>query len=96
MYFSATYTFRPPHQRVHTVFEALFFHHYTLKMDTREVAIQNAIRDLNSGVFTSVRKAAAAYGIPRSSLTRPGGWSTSTRDSSSTPATIDSGARRQL
>ncbi len=37
-------------------------------MDSREVAIQNAIRDLNSGVYTSQRKAAEAYGIPRSSL----------------------------
>ncbi|USP74411.1 hypothetical protein yc1106_01685 [Curvularia clavata] len=37
-------------------------------MDPRELAIQSAIRDLNSGVFTSQRKAAQAYGIPRSTL----------------------------
>jgi hypothetical protein len=37
-------------------------------MDPRELAIQSAIRDLNSGVFTSQRKAAQAYGVPRSTL----------------------------
>ncbi|XPS75829.1 hypothetical protein M3J07_007895 [Ascochyta lentis] len=37
-------------------------------MDAREAAIQLAIHDLNSGVFTSQRKAAKAYGVPRSSL----------------------------
>jgi hypothetical protein len=37
-------------------------------MDPREHAIQSAIRHLHSGVYTSQRKAAAAYGIPRSSL----------------------------
>ncbi|KAF2626477.1 hypothetical protein BU25DRAFT_312804, partial [Macroventuria anomochaeta] len=37
-------------------------------MVSREVAIDNAIRDLNAGVFTSQRKAAKAYGVPRSSL----------------------------
>lgn len=37
-------------------------------MDPRELAIQSAIRDLHAGVFTSQRKAAQAYGIPRSSL----------------------------
>ncbi|OAG20172.1 hypothetical protein CC77DRAFT_1070829 [Alternaria alternata] len=37
-------------------------------MDAREQAIQLAIRDLESGVYTSQRAAAAAWGIPRSSL----------------------------
>ena len=37
-------------------------------MDTRELAIQSAIDDLRAGVFTSQRKAAKAYGIPRSTL----------------------------
>jgi hypothetical protein len=37
-------------------------------MDPREHAIQSAISDLNSGVYTSQRKAAAAWGIPRSTL----------------------------
>jgi hypothetical protein len=37
-------------------------------MNPREHAIQSAISDLKSGVYTSQRKAAAAYGIPRSSL----------------------------
>ncbi|KAH6612997.1 hypothetical protein C7974DRAFT_290663, partial [Boeremia exigua] len=37
-------------------------------MDAREAAIQSAICDLNSGVSTSQRKAARAYGVTRSSL----------------------------
>jgi hypothetical protein len=37
-------------------------------MDTREQAIQSAISDLNSGVHTSQRAAARAYGIPQSTL----------------------------
>ncbi|UPX14071.1 uncharacterized protein EKO05_0004563 [Ascochyta rabiei] len=37
-------------------------------MDPREVAIQSAIADLNSGVFTSQRQAAKAYGVPRSTI----------------------------
>jgi hypothetical protein len=37
-------------------------------MDARELAIQSAINDLNSGVFTSQRKAAQAWGVPRSTL----------------------------
>ena len=37
-------------------------------MDPRELAIQSAISDLNSGVFTSQRKAAQAWGVPRSTL----------------------------
>jgi hypothetical protein len=37
-------------------------------MDAREVAIQNALRDLSAGVFTSQRAACRAYGIPRSTL----------------------------
>ncbi|UPX10142.1 uncharacterized protein EKO05_0000813 [Ascochyta rabiei] len=37
-------------------------------MDPREVAIQSAIADLNSGVFTSQRQAAKAYSVPRSTI----------------------------
>jgi len=37
-------------------------------MNNHEVAIQNAIRDLISGVYTSQRSAAKAWGIPRSTL----------------------------
>jgi hypothetical protein len=37
-------------------------------MDNRELSIQSAISDLNSGVFKSVRAAAKAYSIPRSTL----------------------------
>ena len=37
-------------------------------MDPREVAFNNAIRDLNAGIFRSQRQAAQAYGVPRSSL----------------------------
>lgn len=49
-------------------FEALSSYHNAINMDDREVAIQSAIADLNSGVFTSQRQAARAYGIPRSTL----------------------------
>ena len=37
-------------------------------MDACETAIQSAIKDLKSGVFTSQRKAAAAYSIPHTLL----------------------------
>jgi hypothetical protein len=37
-------------------------------MDPREVAIECAIHDLQSGVCTSVRAAARVYGVPRSTL----------------------------
>jgi hypothetical protein len=37
-------------------------------MDTREFAIQSAIQDLESGVFTSQRQACKAWGINRSTL----------------------------
>ncbi|XPS73288.1 hypothetical protein M3J09_005438 [Ascochyta lentis] len=37
-------------------------------MDPKEVAIQSAINGLISGVYRSQRKAAAAYGIPESTL----------------------------
>ena len=37
-------------------------------MDPRETAIQSALRDLNAGVYTSQRRAALAYGVPRSTL----------------------------
>ena len=37
-------------------------------MDTRETAIFQAISDFNTGVYRSVRAAARAYNIPRSTL----------------------------
>lgn len=37
-------------------------------MDPKEFAIQSAIADLESGVFTSRRKAAERYGIAESTL----------------------------
>ena len=37
-------------------------------MDTREVAIDSAVRDYRAGIFTSLRKAAEAYEVPRSTL----------------------------
>jgi hypothetical protein len=37
-------------------------------MNSREHAIQSAISDLNSGIFTSVRAASKAWGVPRSTL----------------------------
>jgi hypothetical protein len=37
-------------------------------MDAREAALQSAISDLNTGVYSSQRAAAKAYGIPRSTL----------------------------
>jgi hypothetical protein len=37
-------------------------------MDSREVAIQSAISDLDSGIFRSVRAASKAWGVPRSTL----------------------------
>ena len=39
-------------------------------MAQRESMLQSCIADLNSGVFTSVKQAAAAYGLPRSTLRR--------------------------
>ena len=37
-------------------------------MAAREVAIQSAIRDLNTGLYSSQRAAAKAYGVPESTL----------------------------
>ncbi|KAF2688263.1 hypothetical protein K458DRAFT_295462 [Lentithecium fluviatile CBS 122367] len=37
-------------------------------MDTRELAIQRAISNFNTGVYSSQRAAAKAYGIPLSTL----------------------------
>jgi hypothetical protein len=37
-------------------------------MDSREHTIDCAVRDLRDGVFSSLRAAAVAYGIPRSTL----------------------------
>lgn len=37
-------------------------------MDTQDAATQSVQEDLNSGIFTSQRKAAAAYAVPESTL----------------------------
>ena len=37
-------------------------------MDSKEIAIQNALKDLNSGKITSLRAAAKQYHVPRSTL----------------------------
>jgi hypothetical protein len=37
-------------------------------MNTREHAIQSAIKDLESGIFSSKSAAAKAYNIPRTTL----------------------------
>ncbi|GAD91656.1 hypothetical protein PTT_07266 [Paecilomyces variotii No. 5] len=37
-------------------------------MDYREDIIQSALEDLNSGVYSSIRATAQAYGLPRSTL----------------------------
>ncbi|KAJ8115538.1 hypothetical protein OPT61_g2826 [Boeremia exigua] len=49
-------------------FDPYYHQHHASKMNTRELTIQAAIDDLRAGVFTSQRKAAAAYGVPRSTL----------------------------
>ena len=35
-------------------------------MDSKEIAIENAFKDLNSGKITSLRAAAKQYHVPRS------------------------------
>lgn len=42
--------------------------HNAFNMNSREQAIQAAIADYNSGIYTSQRAAAKAYAIPRSTL----------------------------
>jgi hypothetical protein len=37
-------------------------------MDSRELAVQSTISDLNSSFFESVRAASKAWGVPRSTL----------------------------
>ena len=66
--FSAGGAFRPPYQCVSTIFELYTIKSHLLKMEAHEIAIQNAIHDLNADLFTGQRKAAKAYGVPRSSL----------------------------
>jgi hypothetical protein len=51
---------RPPNRDRDKLFEAVQLNQNAIKMDNREVAIQNAIRDLNAGVFTSQRAACQA------------------------------------
>ena len=51
---------RPPNRDRDKSFEAVQLNKNAIKMDNREVAIQNAIRDLNAGVFTSQRAACQA------------------------------------
>lgn len=51
-----------------TRFNARCPHTTTLNLDVREQAIQSAIRDFEPGVYSSQRAAAAAWGVPRSSL----------------------------
>ena len=65
---SATPSDRPPHQIRYSVFDTLLHQHHAFKMDTREVAIDSAVRDYRAGIFTSLRKAAEAYEVPRSTL----------------------------
>jgi hypothetical protein len=62
------YSFRPPHETCHFDFDASQPNNHMPDMDTRELAIQSAIHDLNSGVYTSQRQASKAYGIPRTTL----------------------------
>ena len=59
---------RPPHQVRDLNFGITQLNHNALNMTARELSIQNAIRDLNSGIYTSQRAAAKAYKIPRSTL----------------------------
>ena len=68
IYFPATYSFRPPNHHASLDFEPQYYQRHTLKMDPKELAIQNAIADLNSGVFRSERAAARWHGVPRSTL----------------------------
>jgi hypothetical protein len=51
---------RPPCANAPPLFNTRFLHNNAVKMDPREEALQGAIRDLNSSVYTSVRAAAKA------------------------------------
>jgi hypothetical protein len=51
---------RPPNRDRDNFFEAVQLNQTSIKMDNREVAIQNAIRDLDTGVFTSQQAACQA------------------------------------
>src|SRR5438270_5065505 len=43
-------------------------HHLIFNMDQRESMLQLALADLESGKYTSIRQAAKAYNVPRSTL----------------------------
>lgn len=49
-------------------FTPQFLHHVLFNMDQRESMLQLALADLESSKYTSIRQAAKAYGIPRSTL----------------------------
>jgi hypothetical protein len=67
-YFPRGGSFRAPHHIASLAFEPLYFQPHTHKMTPKEAAIQSAIADLESGVFTSQRQAANAYNISLSTL----------------------------
>ncbi|OCK73015.1 hypothetical protein K432DRAFT_314010 [Lepidopterella palustris CBS 459.81] len=58
----------PPFKSTLCTYTASFQHNHFVNMSNREDSIRLAIADLESGVFTSQRKAAAKYNIPRSTL----------------------------
>jgi hypothetical protein len=68
IYFPRTYSSRAPHLNASIDSKPQYYQRHTLKMDPKEFAIQSAIADYNSGVFTSLRKAAKWYGIAESTL----------------------------
>jgi hypothetical protein len=68
IYFPRTYSSRAPHLNASIDSKPQYYQRRTLKMDPKESAIQSAIADYNSGVFTSLRKAAEWYGIAESTL----------------------------
>jgi hypothetical protein len=59
---------RPPHQSRDLNSGVVEHNHNSFNMAGRELSIQSAIRDLNSGVYTSRPAAAKAYNISRSTL----------------------------
>ena len=68
IYFPRTYSSRAPHLNASIDSKPQYYQRHTPKMDPKEFAIQSAIADYNSGVFTSLRKAAEQYGIAESTL----------------------------
>jgi hypothetical protein len=65
---SAGCSSRPPNQNWHARSNTRYLNNPIFNMDARELSIQSAIRDLESGVYTSQRAAAKAWGVPRSTL----------------------------